>query len=112
MSSVTVAYHLTLCSNNIGTHNETMNSCLLLSFFFICTNLKRIPYINCIILTERVVNRTIHNWASEASPTLGCSIEISRDIYIYVTGSEKRYIVAHIFKIELLAPQGRVSSQL
>ena len=23
-------------------------------------------------------------WASEASPTLGCSIEISRDIYIYV----------------------------
>ena len=27
----------------------------------------------------------IHNWASEASPTLGCSIEISRDIY-YVVG--------------------------
>ena len=25
-------------------------------------------------------------WASEASPTLGCSIEISRDIYIYVVG--------------------------
>ena len=23
-------------------------------------------------------------WASEASPTLGCSIEISRDIYMYV----------------------------
>ena len=23
------------------------------------------------------------NWASEASPTLGCSIEISHDIYIY-----------------------------
>ena len=23
------------------------------------------------------------NWASEASPTLGCSIEISRDIYMY-----------------------------
>ena len=54
MYSVTVAYHLTLCSNNIGTHNETMNSCLLLSFFFICINLKRIPYINCIILTEGV----------------------------------------------------------
>ena len=60
MYSVTVAYHLTLCSNNIGTHNETMNSCLLLSFFFTCINLKRIPYINCIILTEGVVNRTIH----------------------------------------------------
>ena len=25
-----------------------------------------------------------HYWASEASPTLGCSIEISRDIYMYV----------------------------
>ena len=24
------------------------------------------------------------NWASEASPTLGCSIEISRDIYICI----------------------------
>ena len=23
-----------------------------------------------------------HNWASKASPTLGCSIEISHDIYI------------------------------
>ena len=23
-------------------------------------------------------------WASEASPTLGCSIEISRDIYMYI----------------------------
>ena len=28
-------------------------------------------------------------WASEASPTLGCSIEISRDIYIYIC----RYVV-------------------
>ena len=26
----------------------------------------------------------IYYWASEASPTLGCSIEISRDIYISV----------------------------
>ena len=26
----------------------------------------------------------LYDWASEASPTLGCSIEISRDIYIYV----------------------------
>ena len=26
----------------------------------------------------------MHNWASEASPTLGFSIEISRDIIIYV----------------------------
>ena len=48
MYSVTVAYHLTLCSNNIGTHNESMNSCLLLPFFSIS------------ILTEGIVNRTIH----------------------------------------------------
>ena len=27
--------------------------------------------------------KVVH-WASEASPTLGCSIEISRDIYIYM----------------------------
>ena len=27
---------------------------------------------------------TSTNWASEASPTLGCSIEISRDIYLCV----------------------------
>ena len=26
-----------------------------------------------------------NHWASEASPTLGCSIEISRDIYICVS---------------------------
>ena len=26
----------------------------------------------------------ITSWASEASPTLGCSIEISRDIYMYI----------------------------
>ena len=27
-------------------------------------------------------SKHICSWASEASPTLGCSIEISRDIYI------------------------------
>ena len=26
--------------------------------------------------------KVVNNWASKASPTLGCSIEISRDIYI------------------------------
>ena len=33
-------------------------------------------------------------------------------VLIYVTGSGKRDIFAHIFKIELLVPQGRVNSQL
>ena len=32
------------------------------------------------------------NWASEASPTLGCSIEISRDIYMSVCMSVCLYV--------------------
>ena len=34
-------------------------------------------------------------WASEASPTMGCSIEISRDIYLYmcVGWSVGRYVI-------------------
>ena len=31
------------------------------------------------------VAKVANNWASEASPTLGCSIEISCDIYNYYT---------------------------
>ena len=29
-----------------------------------------------------VISSVCYNWVSEANPTLGCSIEISRDIYI------------------------------
>ena len=29
-------------------------------------------------------NSLLNSWASEASPTLGCSIEITRDIYLYI----------------------------
>ena len=29
------------------------------------------------------------NWASKASPTLGCSIEISRDIYMCLSWAKK-----------------------
>ena len=32
------------------------------------------------------------NWASEASPTLGCSIEISRDILLYIYMHICRYV--------------------
>ena len=35
------------------------------------------PTLGCSIEISR-------DWASEASPTLGCSIEISRDIYMYI----------------------------
>ena len=33
---------------------------------------------------KSISNKEYINWASEASPTLGCSIEISGDIYMYV----------------------------
>ena len=48
--------------------------------------------------------RVVHDWASEASPTLGCSIEISRDwraseasetLFSHVYGSS-RYIYIFI----------------
>ena len=42
------------------------------------------------------------NWASEASPTLGCSIEISHDIYVswfvylpYVKMRRQKYVAKH-----------------
>ena len=35
-------------------------------------------------MKRAVISEKFFNWASEASPTLGCSIEISRDIYMYI----------------------------
>ena len=40
-----------------------------------------------------VLYNEVCNWASEASPTLGCSIEISRDIYMYICC---RYVVCRM----------------
>ena len=38
--------------------------------------------------------RFIYNWASKASPTLGCSIEISRNMYIaYYTSKSGMWLV-------------------
>ena len=42
---------------------------------------------SCFTVLQRSTAQLYHgisNWASEASPTLGCSIEISRDIYMYI----------------------------
>ena len=65
MYSVTVACHLTLCSNNMGTHNERIIDSEFLSASIILLYMYQpktcIPYINCIILIEGVMNRTIHN---------------------------------------------------
>ena len=38
-------------------------------------------------------------WASEASPTLGCSIKISRDIYIYAGMYVYRMSKHRMFKV-------------
>ena len=40
-------------------------------------------YTEVYLIKTKVGSATSH-WASEASPTLGCSIEISRDIYMSV----------------------------
>ena len=43
----------------------------------------QVPLTRLVYGTERWLFRIPEiNWASEASPTLDCSIEISRDIYI------------------------------
>ena len=48
------------------------------------------------------------NWVSEASPTLGCSIEISRDVGLYVgvyVGlSTKIYVCQNVW-VELCGPK-------
>ena len=66
MYSVTVACHLTLCSNNMVTHNERIIDSEFLSastFLLYMYQPKNgyLSYINCIILIEGVMNRTIHN---------------------------------------------------
>ena len=39
---------------------------------------------HCVPVKPKLFKTVMLIWASEASPTLGCSIEISRDIYTYV----------------------------
>ena len=40
--------------------------------------------VGALLALANIFHNEVCNWASEASPTLGCSIEISRDIYMYV----------------------------
>ena len=42
--------------------------------------------------TTTITQNLKYNWASEASPTLGCSIEILRDIYVSVSRSVGQYV--------------------
>ena len=52
-----------------------------LQFVHVCSEYRAVNR-NCTLY--ECANTSQCYWASEASPTLGCSIEISRDIYIYV----------------------------
>ena len=63
MYSVTVAYHLTLCSNNMGTHNERIidNEFLSASIILLYMYQPKNVYL-ILFLIEGVVNRTIHNF--------------------------------------------------
>ena len=44
------------------------------------------------------VAKVVNNWASEASPTLGCSIEISRDIHVIIQVKKKAFKINAIIE--------------
>ena len=50
----------------------------------ISTRLRLVTILSLLVKYLVIFHADPCNWASEASPTLGCSIEISRDIYIYI----------------------------
>ena len=53
----------------------------------ISTRLRLVTILSLLVKYLVILHADPCNWASEASPTLGCSIEISRDIYkTYYTG--------------------------
>ena len=47
----------------------------------ISTRLRLVTILSLLVKYLVIFHADPCNWASEASPTLGCSIEISRDIY-------------------------------
>ena len=47
----------------------------------ISTRLQLVTILSLLVKYLVILHADPCNWASEASPTLGCSIEISRDIY-------------------------------
>ena len=64
-------------------------------FVCVCMHTKGNLGIRFISITAPVV-RLACNWASEVSPTLRCSIEISHDIYMSVMSKMRRWdYVAH-----------------
>ena len=57
---------------------------LIDQLFLFCLPLLSILFLKLRGTASLALNGQFSSWASEASPTLGCSIEISRDIYIYI----------------------------
>ena len=53
----------------------------------ISTHLRLVTILSLLVKYLVIFHADLCNWASEVSPTLGCSIEISRDIYIYYIGA-------------------------
>ena len=87
-----------------STRRQTSNYCICGHRTICACVCAHLPTNSCM---QRELSEMLPVRASEQGNVIGLVT-----VYIYVTGSEKRYIVAHIFKIELLAPRGRVSSQL
>ena len=64
---------------------------------------------NTFVRVDSVKHTNWYNWASKASPTLGCSIEISRDIYIaYYTSKSGIWLV--ISRVALYFHEPKVSA--
>ena len=65
----------------------------------ISTRLRLVTILSLLVKYLVILHVDPCNWASEASPTLGCSIEISRDICIYIY----MYICRYVSYVKLTA---------
>ena len=83
-------------------HGTISNLC---STFFTCYKRLKTPMLK--VKGQNDLCTIIYNWASEASPTLGCSIEISRDICRYVGLSTKNSSTKNLWA-ELRGPNTRM----
>ena len=76
----TVVYILTVVSSLCDYSSQHSPHSLAISFHVIFVS--AYPAVQVKLAYVNMPGR--NDWASEASPTLGCSIEISRDIYVYI----------------------------
>ena len=72
-------------------------------------------WLHLIILLLCMLHATVCNWTGEASPTLGCSIEISRDIYVCLRlsmGKQYKKIVCQKMRGRNYVVQTRACSKI